>query len=217
LAVKKCGVCDRPHEGDEEKCGNPICNWDNRYFLRNYAVAMKTKYGDLEEAIKSYKFRNNKYWAIIFARVLAGFLQDERDVFEHFDLIVSSPTYVGPDGRDWDHTRLVLETAHIESRGEWPFDIGYERPAIVKTGPTTPMTNKTWHQRHEIATNEIRNVLEIPDPARTNGKTILVYDDVFTDGHTLNEAALCLKIQGGAAEVCGVTLARQIFRMPTLP
>jgi predicted amidophosphoribosyltransferase len=41
---------------------------------------------------------------------------------------------------------------------------------------------------------------------------ILVYDDVFTDGHTLYEVARCLKLQGGAADVCGVTLARQIYQ-----
>ena len=37
---------------------------------------------------------------------------------------------------------------------------------------------------------------------------MLVYNDVFTDGLTMNEVARCLREQGGAAAVCGVTLAR---------
>ncbi len=40
----------------------------------------------------------------------------------------------------------------------------------------------------------------------------VVYDDVFTDGFTLNEVARCLKNKGNANEVCGVTLARQPWR-----
>lgn len=212
LADRKCGVCDRPFDAYKDECANPICNFDERYFLWNYAVAMKSKRGPLEEAIKAYKYLDQKYWAIVFARVLLGFLEDQSDLFEDFDLIIASPTFVGLGGRTWDHTRLVLEHAAIEDDNFWPFDIGDTQPAIIKTKPTTSMTGKTWRQRHEIAKNEIRPALQIPDPERTEGMDILVYDDVFTDGHTLYEVARCLKLQGGAAEVCGVTLARQIYQ-----
>jgi predicted amidophosphoribosyltransferase len=174
------------------------------------------KSGYLEAAIKRYKFDNVKGWADIFGRILVGFFEDQRKIFEQFDLIVASPSYVSKDdpakGRNWNHTRLVLEKAHIESRGEWPFDVDIVDPAIVKTAPTPPMTNKTWKQRHEIAQNDLRASLHIPDVARTKAKTILVYDDVFTDGHTLNEVARCLILEGEASEACGVTLARQPWR-----
>ena len=212
LEADKCGVCDRPFDANRTSCRNPICNFDERYFLWNYAVAMKRKTGPLEEAIKAYKFNNQTYWAIIFARVLLGFLEDQSETFDWFDLIVASPTFVGPGGRSWDHTQLVLEYAEAENDGAWAFDVGYPPPAIIKTKPTTSMTNKTWQQRHEIATTELRDALHVPDRDRTEGRSILVYDDVFTDGHTLYEVARCLKRQGGAAEVCGVTLARQSFQ-----
>ena len=212
LADKKCGVCDRPFDANKNECRNPICNFDERYFLWNYSVAMKSKQGHLEEAIKAYKYGNQKYWAIVFARVLLGFLEDQMDLFEQFDLIVASPTYVGPGGRTWGHSELVLECAEIENDNYWPFDIGHAQPAIIKTKQTTSMTGKRWAQRHEIAKNEIRSALEVPDASRTEGKAILVYDDVFTDGHTLYEVARCLKLQGDAGEVCGVTLARQTFQ-----
>ena len=42
------------------------------------------------------------------------------------------------------------------------------------------------------------------------GKHVLVYDDVFTDGLTLNEVAQPLWI-AGAPEVCGVTLCRPAY------
>jgi predicted amidophosphoribosyltransferase len=211
LAQKRCRVCDLPYNPGEEECKNPICNWDNRYFLWNYAVAIKSL--ALERAIKAYKFEDRKKWAVIFARVLVGFLDEESATFKPFDLIVASPTYVSIDGvsRTWDHTRRVLSEAFSECHGRWPFDVGEHPAAIIKTAATTPMTNKNWKQRHEIAQSELREALDVPDPDRTRGKTILVYDDVFTDGHTLNEVARCLKLKGEASQVCGVTLARQPY------
>ena len=214
LSARKCNTCDLPMEKDDVECSNPLCSFDDRWFTWNYAVAMKS--GSLDAAIKRYKFDNKKGWADIFARILVGFFEDQRNVFEGFNLIVASPSYVSKDdsskGRDWNHTRLVLEKAHVESRGEWPFDVDLAEPAIIKTVPTPRMTNNSWKQRHQIAKNELRPSLHIPDITRTKGKTILVYDDVFTDGHTLNEVARCLIKDGGAVEVCGVTLARQPWR-----
>jgi hypoxanthine-guanine phosphoribosyltransferase len=65
---------------------------------------------------------------------------------------------------------------------------------------------RSWQKREEIATNDVRKALSVPDPKRTAGKAILVYDDVFTDGHTLDEVARCLQLQGKASEVCSLPL-----------
>ena len=71
---------------------------------------------------------------------MAGFLDEHAVLFRQFDVITASPTYVGPDGRSFDHTNRVLTQAAVEvSPGTmWPFDITGE-PVIVKTGPTPPM------------------------------------------------------------------------------
>jgi predicted amidophosphoribosyltransferase len=46
---------------------------------------------------------------------------------------------------------------------------------------------------------------------------ILVYDDVFTTGLTLNEVARALRVEGGASAVCGVSLARAVYRGSRAP
>jgi predicted amidophosphoribosyltransferase len=53
-------------------------------------------------------------------------------------------------------------------------------------------------------------VLE-PNPALVDGRAVLLYDDIFTDGLNLNAVAKKL-LEAGAAQVCGVTLARQPWR-----
>jgi DNA protecting protein DprA len=79
---------------------------------RNHAIAMRS--GPLRRAIDRYKVHGRWGWALIFGRVLAGFLDREAETFGRFDLIVASPTYVGTGGRAFNHTRLVLEHAAPE-------------------------------------------------------------------------------------------------------
>jgi predicted amidophosphoribosyltransferase len=207
LAAHRCLTCDLPLPAGQD-CRNPVCTWEDRQFEWNYAVAMRS--GNLQSAINAYKYDNHRGWAQIFARVLVGFLNEKRETFRHFELIVASPTYVGVNGRAFDHTRFVLEWAQDWAEGAWPFDIE-ALPAIIKTRATESMVGKKWRQRYEVARGPLREALQVPRPERTRGKRILVYDDVFTDGQTLNEVARCLRLHGEARSVCGVTLARQKF------
>lgn len=208
---KRCGICDRAYDTVEKECHNPLCMSTHRHFNWNFAIAMRS--GVLERAINAYKYEGRRGWAIIFGRIVAGFLEQEAQTFRDFDLIVASPTYVGADGRDFDHTRLVLQYAaeDVAPGAPWPFDLD-DVPAIVKTGPTESFAKKKYVERRDLAQTQLRDSLQVPDPRRTKGTSILVYDDVFTDGHTLNEVARALTIFGGAREVCGVTLCRQPYR-----
>lgn len=210
--ARRCEVCDRPYMDGESHCRNPLCSSLTRWFEWNFAIAMRS--GPLEAAINAYKFQGVTDWALIFGRILAGFLEEEAATFRSFDLITSSPTYLGEGGRAFDHTRLVLEKAAAElSPGSvWPFDLDGQ-PALVKTGATDSMTGKTYAQRRSIAEEQLRPVLSLPEPQRVAGKSILVYDDVFTDGRTLSEVARVLRT-AGAARVCGVSLCRQPWRGP---
>ena len=72
------------------------------------------------------------------------------------------------------------------------------------------MVGKGYQDRRRIAEGPLRDALEITRPGDLQGKHILVYDDVFTDGLTLNEIARALR-GAGAIDVCGITLCRQPF------
>jgi predicted amidophosphoribosyltransferase len=170
--------------------------------------------GTLQDVINRYKYDGQRMWALIFGRVLAGFLEEQGGLFRQFHVIIASPTYVGLDGRTFDHTRTVLERAAAEvSPGSgWPFDITGE-PLIVKTRPTPAMVGHTYRERRGIAEGPLRQALRVARDVR--GMNVLVYDDVFTDGLTLNEVARALR-RAEANAVCGVTLCRQPYRGPAL-
>jgi predicted amidophosphoribosyltransferase len=161
--------------------------------------------------MRAFKFGGSRArgWGLIFARVLLGFLDDRWVEFLEYDLIVASPAYVRRGSGSFDHTRFVILTAAQIDNAAWPFDTA-ATPTIVKTADTNSMKGKNWRQREEIATTELRAALAIPDASKTKGKQIIVFDDLYTTGHTLNEVARCLKRDGGAARVTGITLARQL-------
>jgi predicted amidophosphoribosyltransferase len=163
--------------------------------------------GPLRAAIDRYKVGGHYGWAGIFGRVPLGYLNANKDVFDGYDLIIPSPTWVGEGGRTFDHTGLVIERAAGEDDDEaWPFELGI----VQKSAATTPFRGKTWRRRREIAELELRSALTIPDPEEVRGKRILVYDDVYTEGLTLREVARSL-CDAGAVEVSEIVLARQPY------
>lgn len=72
------------------------------------------------------------------------------------------------------------------------------------------MVGLTFSQRAKMAETQLRPALRVNDPATVAGKDVLVFDDVFTAGLTLREAALKLKA-AEASSVAGIVLARQPY------
>lgn len=204
LSDDHCDVCGQ--ENADGSCPNYVCGWGlaNRGFTRVQPIAKRT--GVLKNAISAYKYEGQTGWALIFGRVLVGYLDAHSDEFAPFDWIIPVPTFVGPNGRSFDHTWKILEVAGLESYGRWPFS----REIMIKTAATEPFTGKRWKARRVIAEDELRQALTVPQPENVAGKRILVFDDVFTDGFTMREAARLLR-HHGAAEVVGIVLARQPY------
>lgn len=203
-----CDACGA-RSSCNEIYGNPLC-CRTRWYDRNYTIAYRED--TLAERMNWYKFDGRYGWGLIFARALLGFLSENWFVFADVDLIVAVPTfqkrYAAPPK---DNARFILTTAaRIDSQG-WPFDSG-NRPAIVKKCQTDSMKGKRWAQREEIAVEQLRGALSVPDIERTRGRRIIVFDDLYTSGHTLNEVARCLIRTGHATRVTGISLARQVYR-----
>lgn len=209
----RCRICDQVYEEGRNSCWNRVCQLreEDRWFSWNYAIAMRTTW--LKTAIDGYKYRDQRHWAVIFGRILVGFLETETDVFDGIDLIVSSPVYVGPGSRRrWDHVREIIVAADREQEppgmNPWAFDLA-DPPALIKTADTPQMVGLSASDRRRAAEYELRDALHVTDASRTRGKVIAVFDDIFTGGWTLREEARTLMLEGGARMVVGVSLARQ--------
>lgn len=189
-------------------CPNELCRSPRRRIDRIHAIGYQT--GSMRRAIYDYKFRGTRDLAGVFARILLSWLA-EHCAIQPPGLIVVNPSYVGPGGQRFAHTEAVLAAAaQADQDDRWPF----EPTAIIKTGSTLRSADaQAWSKR--ASGNELRDLLSVPDPARTSGRFVLVYDDICTTGSQLDAVAGCLLDQGGAARVEGVVLARALWRGTT--
>lgn len=202
-----CPVCGQALPSAQSICRNWWCSSTDRAFAFNRAIAMKT--GPLDSAITRHKYDSRWGWGIIFARVLLGYLQQNPTV-SAADLIIPMPTYnpTATERKGNDHTGWVIECAIDQDDVGYPFHLN--PPVIVKTAATRRMVGHNAAERRRIS-EEIYAVLVVPDPAFVRGKTVVVFDDVFTAGDTLNAVGrrLC---EAGADEVIGLTMARAPWR-----
>ena len=207
-AGPRCEVCGQVlRQGAGGSCENDWCERADRWFGTVRSIALHS--GPVRETLARYKFGGETAWAEIFGRVLLGYLDAWRPGFERFDLIVPVPSYTGRGARrGWDHIARITEVAGRLAQGRWP--LGGPSP-VVKTGETPAMAGQGLPRRRGCGEGALRLLLQVPDPPAVAGRTILVVDDVFTEGTTLREVARALRL-AGAVEVCGLTLARQPWR-----
>lgn len=196
-------------------CPNELCRSRRRQIGRIHAIAYQA--GSLRRVINDYKYRGDRYWAVILGRLLLAWL-DQALPADQPDLIVANPSFVGPGGQLFAHTEAVLNAAaaaaevagRSASAPRWRFDTSSPR-AVVKSASTLRSADgEAWFKR--ASATDLRAVLSVPDPTRTAGKFVLVYDDICTTGGQLDAIADCLISEGGAARVEGVVLARALWR-----
>jgi hypothetical protein len=87
--------------------------------------------------------------------------------------------------RSWAHIETIIRSAATaDYDGRWTFDTGTPA-AIIKTQATEQSAGKSLAEKRAAAA-ALRQVLDIPDPARTKGRDIFVFDDLCTTGYQLN-------------------------------
>ena len=93
--------------------------------------------------------------------------------------------------------------ALLLARAFFPKDRRVALDLLVRSRPTEPQTSFNGAARR----TNLKNAFAVKKPQQLAGKKILLIDDVFTTGTTVNECARVLK-KAGAAEVMVLTLAR---------
>ena len=98
---------------------------------------------------------------------------------------------------------------------------GYDQARLIAEGlaerlalPCRPLLKKTRHNPAQSGTGSpekrranVSGVYAAADPALTEGKRVLLVDDIVTTGATLSECARVLQM-AGAASVCAAAVAR---------
>ncbi len=201
-----CPVCCQVLEAGTP-CRNWLCNDDDRRITRIDAIAYYS--GELASKIRRYKYQGKFGWKLIFGRLLVGWLEAHATASPA--LIVANPGYSEPGDERPGHIEAIIQSAAVEDiERRWAFDI--QTPAaIVKTRATAKSAARTAAGKRAAAA-ELFCVLNVPDPARTAGREILVFDDICTTGSQLDAVARRLLEDGHAAQVRALVLGRAPWR-----
>lgn len=206
----RCGACGRPGP-PHRPCANPLCTRADRGWSAVFAVGVHE--AALRRSIAGYKYRGERWWAGVFARLLAGYVMAHPLWFEEYDAVVPMPAYRGRGARRaWDPVGRMFADLVAIIGSQWDCDDGL----IAKVAETPPMSGRTRWERVALAETALRPALVVPDRRRVAGRRILVVDDVLTEGSSLREVAMALRT-AGAEEVAGLVLARRGRDGPTPP
>ena len=155
------------------------------------------EYDDITRfSILRLKYSNKRQYAKTFAKMMAK----KFEMIEHleYDCIINVPMYKKKKKkRGYDQAELIAKDLSDI------LNIEFEKENLVRIKNTLPQSKVSFEQRQ----TNVKNVFKVLDPDRIEGKNIILVDDIYTTGNTLNECAKELK-QAGANNICYFTLAK---------
>ena len=160
------------------------------YFLSFYE-------GTIRNLLLSFKFKEKAYIANLFVELLTKNRKFTEKIKE-YDCIISVPMYKKNKAR-----RGYNQTEVIADQLEKTLKIKHLKKCLIKIKPNQKQSTLTEKQRIE----NVKNVYKLENKNEIYNKKILLLDDIYTTGSTVNEIARKLK-QNQTQEIGVITLAK---------
>lgn len=218
---RRCPICDKPVDKMGRyictkcrekiryikspfclKCGKSLkddtieycedCRNLNHIFDRGRALY---EYDTVKEAIYRFKYENRREYADFFGKQLAKGLGEEIKRW-NADAIVPVPLH-----KDREKQRGYNQAALIARALSKELNIPVNEKIIYRKKATVPQKELKGKERQ----NNLKNAFKIGQND-VKLKTIIVVDDIYTTGATMDEMAMCLK-SAGVRKVYCISLA----------
>ncbi|MDK2799523.1 MAG: competence protein ComFC [Clostridiales bacterium] len=175
-----------------EKCLD--CRDVRHYFEKNISPCEYK--GMMRDAMVRFKFFKKRWYAKTLGQLMLKKLRKMKNL-PIFDIIVYTPLYKKRlSERGFNQAKLLAKVI----AQELPCSLGEN--ILLKIKDTQPQSKLTRSQRRK----NIKDAFQISDETVVKGKTVLLVDDVYTTGTTVDECSKLLK-RAGAKEVYVVTTA----------
>lgn len=174
-----------------EKCGKPIefsglcksCQRSKHRFDRAYAVYPYED--DIRLAVHRFKYSNRSSYARFFGREMAKFA-DKYNV-PLVDYVVPVPLHKKRLKKRGYNQSALLADVYCEQRGQTRADL------LERVVGTKPQNSLDKSER----TKNMKNVFSLAEgDYELKGKSVLLIDDIFTTGTTVDECTKVLKKAG---------------------
>ncbi len=199
IAGPRCACCDQPFASNAANTWSPAHRCQpclERPRAYNRAWTLYPYIPPLQDAICALKYRHVFSLADPLAELIIRALPAELDA----DLIVPVPLHPSRlRAREFNQSLLMADRLgrHLKR----PVSI----TDLIRTVATEPQTSLTRSKR----LRNLRRAFMVRHAAPFVDRRVLLVDDVFTTGTTLDECAKALR-SAGAASVTALTLARTI-------
>ena len=203
-----CGFCDKIcKEHLCKKCEMVIKKYENssiRKSEKEYFTEMAYifKYEDIiRDILIKYKFQSKSYIYKTFSKIIlknkkiCGFLKN-------YDIIIPVPIHKKRiKKRGYNQTELIAR--EISKK----LDLKYEGNILIKVKNVLPQSELTKKERQK----NIKGAFGIKNAEKIKNKKVLILDDIYTTGSTLNECARILK-QSGVEECRNINYCKRLRR-----
>lgn len=199
-----CTFCGEPH-GDKLRQEALLCKkciTQKPYFELARSVAIYE--GTIRKAIHNFKFKNKKGLADHLCKIMANHIEARLPEIRycHADALVTVPlSQKRRAERGFNQVALMAEILASY------LNIPHEKNALKRIKETLPQFDLPKNERQKNVTG----AFDIHSQESIYGKRLLLLDDIYTTGHTINECAKTLK-KGGAAKVYALTLSRATLK-----
>ncbi len=150
----------------------------------------------IQDALCLFKYRGK----VSLASVLARLMIDRCPSLDHIDLIMPVPLH-SRRLREREFNQSLLLADRIGRHFHRPVSFAN----LIRTRPSPAQTTLSRKKRLK----NLRSAFSLHHPDAVTRKTILLIDDVYTTGATVNECAKTLR-KAGSADVYVLTLARTV-------
>ncbi len=186
---KKCEIDIKPYEIYS------IIKCDDKYF--DYKIDILKYENIVREGIISYKFNEKSYMHKTFEKII---LNNKKiySFLEKYDIIVYVPMYSKKKFlRGYNQSELIANDL-AKALG-----IKLEKNNLIKVLDTKKQSTLTKTERKE----NVKNAFKVTKPEKLLNKKIILFDDIYTTGSTVNECSKALK-NAGAKEIAVLTIAK---------
>ncbi len=200
-----CGMCDKLCENNickkcelklNEELEEKINIYSNKYF-KKHLYLFKYK-GIIREKIIDYKFNDKPY---IYKSFTTFILKNKKicDFLESYDIIIPVPIHKKRNRlRGYNQSTLIAKqlTDSIEK-------LKLESKCMIKCKNNKMQSSLNLFERRK----NVIGAYKIKNKEKIENKKVLLFDDIYTTGNTVNECAKVLK-EAGAKIIDVFTLAK---------
>lgn len=191
-----CEICGKVGDFLCDNCSKVLKEYRIESIEKDKIFVYKYR-GLIRELILKYKFREKAYLSSLFSELL---LKNKRicKIIKSYDIIIAVPLNKRRKlERGYNQSYLILK--EMAKR----MDFNLQENILKKIKNIKPQSGKGYKQRHE----DIKGVYIVENINKVTGKKVLIFDDVYTTGSTMQECKKVL-LKAGAKRVTIFALAK---------